>query len=233
MTNDWTKYMAEFWGTFILAFVGLGALILPTSATIYGIFAFGLALAAIMYIFGAISGAHVNPAVSLACAIRGKISWKDFIFYVIAQILGALLGMLLLFGIYRLFSPTAAFDFGERYTVTGLSMINGLFAHLILGIVLSYIFALAWLGITHKSENKNVIGIAIGMLLMAVMLSGAILNPALSLSQAIFGGVNPLAQVWLFIVAPLVGGALAGLTAWCMFKDTKETTATSTANSAR
>jgi aquaporin Z len=228
---DWRKYMAEFWGTFILGFVGLGAIALPTSAFVFAPFAFGLALVAIMFVFGPVSGAHVNPAVSLACAIKRKISWIDFIFYVIAQLLGAIAAVAALFGIFKLLTNDTAFRIGQTYSDLAPNMVRGLFTALILGIVTSYIFVLAWLGIARKGENTGFIALGLGLLLTALLIAGAVVNPALNLAQAIFSGVTPIQQMWLFLVAPLIGGVLAALTACFMFREEKELTQGTTSSS--
>jgi aquaporin Z len=218
ITKDWVKYMAEFKGAFFLTFVGLGAIVLAGMGGIFAPFAFGLALLGIIYAFGAISGAHVNPAVSLAFALRRKLSWKDFAFYVLAQMLGAILGVAVLFGIYKLLNPHDAFRFAENYSTTP-SAWRGIIASLVSGILFTYLFTLAWLGIVRKVENKAVAGIAIGLVLTAVLFAGAIVNPALSFAQAIFSGTLALRHVWLFVLAPLLGAILAAICSGYMFKD--------------
>ena len=230
MMKDWKKYLAEMLGTKFLVLIGLGAIVLPValmgeSNNVFGSFgmiffpfAFGLALAAIIYTIGPISGGHVNPAVSLGFALRKKLSWKDFAFYVVAQVIGAIIGAAILFGLFKLMTGGGTFRFGDTYSDIGPRMINGLFAALIINILLTYIFVLAWMGIVRKTENKTVAGIIIGLFLAAVLITTAVVNPAISLSAAIFSGRLALEQVWLFIVAPLLGGAWAALTAWCLFK---------------
>jgi len=223
--KDWKKYLAEMLGTKFLVLIGLGAIVLPTGllggggiGMIFYPFAFGLTLAAIIYTIGPISGAHVNPAVSLGFALRKKLSWKDFCFYVVAQVIGAIVGAAILFGLYKLMTGGGAFRFGSLYSNMGPKMVNGLFAALIINILLTYIFVLAWMGIVRKTENKTVAGIMIGLLLTAVLIATAVVNPAINLGTAIFSGRIALEQVWLFIVAPLLGGAWAAATAWCLFK---------------
>ena len=229
MMKDWRKYLAEMLGTKFLILIGLGAIVLPAAllgasnnpfgglGMIFFPFAFGLTLAAIIYTIGPISGAHVNPAVSLGFALRKKLSWKDFGFYVISQVIGAIIGAAILFGLYKLMTGGAPFRFGDTYSDIGPRMTNGLFAALIINILLTYIFVLAWMGIVRKTENKTVAGIIIGLFLTAVLITTAVVNPAISLGTAIFSGTLALEQVWLFIVAPLLGGAWAALTAWCLF----------------
>jgi len=218
VTKDLKKYAAEFVGTMLLAFIGLATLALSLRFEIFMPFAFGLALMSVIYIFGAISGAHVNPAVSLAFAIKGKLSWKDLLFYVIAQVLGAIAGVALLFAIFKL-AFGGAFGLGELYSVGAPSYTRGLFTSMILNIVLTFAFVLTWFGVTRKPENKHIAPLALGLALTAVLLAGAVLNPALNLAQAIFSGALAMKQVWLFIVAPLIGAIIAAAVACYFFHD--------------
>jgi len=236
MMKDGKKYLAEFLGTMILALVGFGAIVMPMAMLagegptneiamtigIFGVlfapFAFGFALAAVLGIIGPISGGHVNPAVSLGFAIRKKLSWKDFAFYVVCQLLGAIAGVAILFGLFKLLSGGAPFTFGETFADKGTSYVTGLFGVLILEIVMTFIFVLAWMGIVRKVENKAVAGILIGLTFVALFITGATLNPALSLGTAVFSGVASLQDIWLFLLAPIIGGVLASLVACCLFK---------------
>jgi aquaporin Z len=218
ITKDMKKYLAEFVGTMLLAFIGLGTLALSMRYEIFMPFAFGLALMSVIYIFGAISGAHVNPAVSLAFALKNKLSWKDFIMYVIAQVLGAIAGVAILFGLYKI-TFGGAFRIGEIYSTSAPTYARGLWASMILSTVLTFAFVLAWFGVTHKPENKHIAPLALGLALTAVLLAGAIVNPALNFAQAIFSGAMAMKQVWLFIIAPLVGAILAAAAACYFFHD--------------
>ena len=235
MMKDWRKYFAEYLGTKILALVGFGSLVLPMAllgtaggadlTAILGVFgllfapfAFGFALSAVLYITGPISGGHVNPAVSLAFAIRKKLSWKDCIMYVICQFVGAIAGVAILFGLFKLFGG-GAFRFAETFADKGPRFVNGLFGVLILEAVMTFIFVLAWMGIVRKVENKTAAGILIGLTFVALIITGATLNPALSLGTAVFSGVAALRDVWLFLVAPIIGGVVASFLACCLFKD--------------
>jgi len=218
VTKDLKKYLAEFVGTMLLAFIGLSTLALSLRFEVFMPFAFGLALMSVIYIFGAISGAHVNPAVSLAFAIKGKLSWKDLLFYVIAQVLGAIAGVAILFGLYKLVAG-GAFRIGELYSTAGTTYARGLWTSMILSIVLTFAFVLSWFGVTHKPENKNIAPLALGLTLTAVLMAGAVLNPALNFAQAIFSGAASMRQVWLFIIAPLVGAILAAAVACYFYHD--------------
>lgn len=214
------KYVAEFIGTFVLTFVGCGAAAI--SGGIVGVLgilgiamAFGLSIVAMAYSIGNISGCHINPAVSLAMLISKKMSGKDFVGYVAAQIIGALAAAGLLMGIGKMCEPV----------ITGLGT-NGYgdasFVHLSMGgaiiveIVLTCIFVLVVLGATSKESFSSVAGIVIGLSLafvhiIGIPLTGTSVNPARSLGPAIFAGGEALSQVWVFIAAPLVGGIIAAL----------------------
>jgi len=228
MMKDGRKYLAEMAGTLLFTLVGFGALVIAATGQLTGFtttllfpLAFGLAVAAVIYIFGSISGAHINPAVSLGFALRKKLSWKDCAFYMIAQVLGAIAGVAILFGLYKLMTGGAAFRFGNTYSHIGPRTVNGLLSVLIIEIVMTYVFVLAWMGIVRKVDNKTIAGLVIGLLFAALMLTGATLNPALNLGNAIFScfrNAAAIKEVWVYLVGPLVGGALGALMACCLFK---------------
>lgn len=214
------KYVAEFIGTFVLTFVGCGAA--AVSGGVEGVLgvlgiamAFGLSIVAMAYSIGNISGCHINPAVSLAILVSKKMSGKDFVGYVVAQVIGALAAAGLLMAIGKMCSPV----------ITGLGT-NGYgdasFVHLnmtgalIVEVVLTFIFVLVILGVTSRDNFASVAGLVIGLALafvhiIGIPLTGTSVNPARSLGPAIFAGGEALSQVWVFIVAPLVGGLIAAL----------------------
>ena len=214
------KYVAEFIGTFVLTFVGCGAA--AVSGGVEGVLgvlgiamAFGLSIVAMAYSIGNISGCHINPAVSLAMLVSKKMSGKDFVGYVVAQVIGALAAAGLLMAIGKMCSPV----------ITGLGT-NGYgdasFVHLnmtgalIVEVVLTFIFVLVILGVTSRDNFASVAGLVIGLALafvhiIGIPLTGTSVNPARSLGPAIFAGGEALSQVWVFIVAPLVGGLIAAL----------------------
>ena len=214
------KYVAEFIGTFVLTFVGCGAA--AVSGGVEGVLgvlgiamAFGLSIVAMAYSIGNISGCHINPAVSLAMLVSKKMSGKDFVGYVVAQVIGALAAAGLLMTIGKMCSPV----------ITGLGT-NGYgdasFVHLnmtgalIVEVVLTFIFVLVILGVTSRDNFASVAGLVIGLALafvhiIGIPLTGTSVNPARSLGPAIFAGGEALSQVWVFIVAPLVGGLIAAL----------------------
>ena len=207
------KYIAEFIGTFVLVLFACGtaaavgcATTDPNVAYLLTALAFGLVIVAMAYSIGNVSGCHINPAVSIAMLVSGKMSVKDFVGYVVAQCAGAIAGAALL-GYFL------GFDCG--FGANGLY--NGdVLKSLAIEVVLTFVFVLAILGVTSKIENGKVAGIVIGLTLTLVHIfgihfTGTSVNPARSLGPAIFAGGEALANVWVFIVAPLVGGVLAAL----------------------
>ena len=217
------KYIAEFIGTFTLVFIGCGTAMLVGCDAANGCgyiltaFAFGLAIIALAYGVGNISGGHVNPAVSLGVLISGGMTPADFCGYVVAQCLGALAGSGLLAGI---------FDMGGVEDKTGGLGTNGLGgvndsigAGMLVEIVLTFLFVILILGVTSKNQSHGsfgglIIGLTlVGIHIIGIGLTGTSVNPARSLGPAIVaaieGNSDPISVVWVFIVAPLIGGALA------------------------
>jgi aquaporin Z len=181
-----------------------------TSIDILGIaVAFGLTIVAMAYGIGQISGCHINPAVSFGVLVAGRMTTQDFITYVIAQVLGAIAGAVVL---YVILSGKAS---GWRPGYLGE---YGIGAALIYEVVATFLFLVCILGVTQRGAPVGLAGLAIGLTLIAIHLfginiTGTSVNPARSLGPAIVGaGVKPerLAQVWLFIVAPLIGAGIAG-----------------------
>ena len=214
------KYIAECIGTLVLVTLGCGtAMLVGCDAASGGGYiltalAFGLVIVAMAYSIGNISGCHINPAVSLAMLIRKQLSGKDFIGYVIAQIIGAILGTCILMLIFK---TGGVEDMTGGYGSNGLAGVNGsAVSGLIVEIVLTFIFVLAIIGVTSKVENGAVAGVVIGLTLVLVHilgigLTGTSVNPARSIGPALFAGGDALKSLWVFIVGPLVGGALAAL----------------------
>ena len=203
------KYIAEFIGTLVLVTLGCGtAMLVGCDAASGGGYiltalAFGLVIVAMAYSIGNISGCHINPAVSLAMLIRKQLTTKDFIGYVVAQIIGAILGALVL---KLIFGLGGVEDMTGGLGSNGLAGVNGnALAGLIVEIVLTFVFVIAIIGVTSKVDNGAVAGLVIG-------LTGTSVNPARSIGPALFAGGDALRSLWVFIVGPLVGGALA---AWC------------------
>ena len=214
------KYICEFIGTFILVLLGCGTAAVTGGALgILGVltisFAFGLAIVAIAYSVGRISGGHVNPAVSLAMLISGKMTVKDFCGYVVAQVAGAFAGAGTLYGILSATNLTdpglGANGYGE------LSMVGlALGAAVIVEIIATCIFVLAILGVTHDEKYDSMAGLVIGLVLtlihiVTIPLTGTSVNPARSFAPAVIVGGTALSQVWVFIVAPFIGAAIAAV----------------------
>ena len=206
------KYLAECIGTFVLVFVAcgtaaaLGCTAEPNAAYFLTALAFGLVIVAMAYSIGNISGCHINPAVSIAMLVSGKMSVGDFFGYIVAQFVGAIAGAAALRG---LLGPDSNLGTNGLY--------NGeILPSLIIECVLTFIFVIAILGVTSKIENGSVAGLVIGLSLTLVHIfgihfTGTSVNPARSFGPALLVGGDALANVWVFIVAPLVGGVLAAL----------------------
>jgi len=220
------KYIAEFIGTLVLVLCGCGAAVIagmgidggPSGLGLLGIsLAFGLAVVTMAYTIGGISGCHINPAISVAMAAAGKLSISDLVGYVVAQILGALAGAGIL---YLLVSNQLGFEglgdwalgsngWGEGY-LGGYNQTAAFIAE----VVFTFIFLLVIFGTTSKIGNPAMAGLAIGLALVLVHLvvipiTGTSVNPARSFGPALFSGGIALKQVWLFIIAPIIGALLA------------------------
>ena len=207
------KYLAEIIGTFLLGVFGCGTAIVTgcslerPAAYLLTALAFGLVIVAMAYSIGNISGCHINPAVSLAMFVNKKMSLQDMLLYWCSQLVGAGGGALLL----SVFFNPADSGFG----------CNGLFDNdvaksFVIEGVLTFVFILAILGVTSKIENGNIAGIVIGLTLtlvhiLGIGLTGTSVNPARSIGPALFKGGEALENVWIFIVAPLFGAALAAI----------------------
>jgi aquaporin Z len=214
------KYLAELIGTLALVLIGCGsAVIAGDKIGFAGIsFAFGLTVLAMCYAIGSISGCHVNPAITIAMLVADKIKGKDAVGYIIAQCIGGIIGAGILWAI------ASGLD-GYSVAANGLGQ-NGYGAHspagyslaacLIAEIVLTALFLFVIFGATHENAPKGFAGVAIGFTLVLIHLvgipiTGTSVNPARSLGPAVFAGGDALAQLWLFIVAPIVGGIIAAL----------------------
>ena len=219
------KYVAEFIGTAVLVIVGCGTAMLVGCDAANGggyiltALAFGLSIVAMAYSIGNISGCHINPAVSLAFYIRGGLTLNDFIGYVVAQVLGAIAGSAILAAIFGIGGVT---DMTGGFGSNGLSGVNGnVLAGLLVEIVLTFIFVTAILGVTsskagHGSFGGLVIGLTLVLVhILGIGLTGTSVNPARSIGPAIFaalsGNFSPLGSLWVFIVGPLAGAALAAV----------------------
>jgi aquaporin Z len=215
------KLVAEFIGTFTLVLFGCGAAVIAGQQIgVLGIsFAFGLALIAMAYGIGPVSGCHINPAVSLGALVAGRMSPGDFVGYVIAQVAGAVVGALVL---YLIVSGRIA---GHDLATAGLGQNGwgpgylgeyGLAAAFLFEVVATFLFLVVILGSTEEGAPSSMAGLAIGLSLVVIhivgiQVTGVSVNPARSIGPAVFVGGQALAQVWLFIVAPPIGAAIAGI----------------------
>lgn len=216
------KYLAELIGTFVLTLLGCGAAVslncgVDAASVVGTSMAFGIAVIAMAYTIGGISGCHINPAITLGCLLTKRISGKDAGMYMLFQVIGAILASCVLYA----FVQTAP-ELAQGTTTGANSCAGGVVNGLIVEIVLTFIFVLVVLGTTDSKVGAgNFAGFAIGITLILIHLvgihyTGTSVNPARSIGPAIFEGGVALNQLWVFIVGPFVGGALAALV-WRIF----------------
>jgi aquaporin Z len=211
------KYFAELIGTMVLVLLGCGSAVFagvaqPFAAvgTLGVAFAFGLSVVAMAYTVGKISGCHINPAITLGMLAAKRISGKDAGMYIVFQVIGAILGSAILYVLAKgIYSTT---------TLTGANGYTNLCTAFIAETVFTFIFVLVVLGATSKGANNKFAGLAIGLALVlihivCIPITGTSVNPARSIGPALFEGGQALSQLWLFIVAPILGGVLAAF-AW-------------------
>lgn len=214
------KYAAELIGTFTLVFIGCGsAVIAGTQIGFLGIsLAFGLAVLAMVYAIGPISGCHINPAITIAMLVAGKISAKDTIGYIVSQCIGASIAACVLYYIasglptYSIVINGLGQNGFDAHSPMNYPMASGFAAE----VVLTFLFLLVIFGATSQKANSKFAGLAIGLALVMIHLvsipiTGTSVNPARSLGPALLVGGAALSQVWLFWVAPIIGGVLAAL----------------------
>ena len=229
------KYIAEFIGTCVLVTLGCGTAMLVGCDAVNGggyiltALAFGLVIVGMAYCVGNISGCHINPAVSVAVFCSGGMSIKDLIGYIIAQILGAFAGsgiLAAIFGLGEVEDKTGGFGANNLNGVHGNAV-----AGIIVEIVLTFIFVLTILGVTSKKAGHGSFGgLIIGLTLtlvhiLGIGLTGTSVNPARSIAPAVFAAINgngtPLAQLWVFICAPVIGAAIAAVVYKVLEKESK------------
>jgi len=214
------KYWAELIGTFALVLIGCGsAVIAGKYIGFLGIsFAFGLTVLVMCYAIGNISGCHINPAISIAMLVAGRLGWKDTVFYVIFQCLGALLAAALLWLIANGMPgyTIAANGLGQNgfgdFSPGKYSLLSCFVAE----VILTALFLFVIFGSLSKKAPSGFAGIAIGLTLVfihlvSIPITGTSVNPARSLGPAVFAGGAALSQLWLFWVAPIIGGVLAAV----------------------
>lgn len=209
------KYFAELVGTMVLVLMGCGTAVsigCNDAAGIVGTaFAFGLAVVAMAYTIGGVSGCHINPAITLGVWLSRRMSGKDAVCYMIAQVIGAIIGSAILFGVTNGF-PTLE-GTGANVVAQGASLSSGLIAEA----VFTFVFVLVVLGTTDENKGAGKFaGLAIGLSLVLVHLvciayTGTSVNPARSIGPAIFAGGEALSQLWIFIVGPFIGAVVAAV----------------------
>ncbi len=220
-------YFAEFLGTFALVLVGCGVAIspyFPLMNILTVALAFGLTVTVMIYTLGHFSGAHFNPAVSLSMVLSKRLSWKDFGFYTLFQLLGAGVASFILIG----FFDTTNLAANEIFIMRDNQALVYLIA-IIVEVIVTFIFIFVILSVTSKKENGKVAGIVIGLTLsLMILLSGSLtnasLNPARSLMPALFQGGNALSDVWVFIVGPMLGAVLASVVHQLFYNQPEDTT---------
>ena len=215
------RYISELIGTMVLVLFGCGSAAIAGSVlgTVGIALAFGLSIVAMAYVIGDISGCHINPAVSIGMWIDGRLETKDLIMYIVFQCIGAIIGIAILAVIINS-APSlggyAATGLGQNGFGSASSVGLDVVGAIIVEIILTFVFVFTVLGVTKKAENSAVAGIVIGLTLaflhiMGIPLTGTSVNPARSLAPALFIGGQALQQVWVFILAPIVGAVIAGL----------------------
>ncbi|MFM2327797.1 MAG: aquaporin [Bacteroidota bacterium] len=220
------KYLAELIGTMSLVLFGCGAAVISGTGSgslsglgLLGIsLAFGLAVVAMAYTIGGISGCHINPAITVGMLVAGKINSKDAVGYIVAQFIGAVAGAGIL---YLIASGQSDFKMGEWALGAngwgeGYLGVYSVTAAFIAEAVLTFLFLYVIFNVTSKHGNGNMAGLAIGITLVlihlvAIPITGTSVNPARSFGPAIFAGGKALSQLWLFIVAPIVGAVAAAI----------------------
>ena len=212
------KYLAEMVGTMVLTLLGCGTAVSlncgsDTASVVGTAMAFGLAVVAMAYTIGGVSGCHINPAITLGCLVSKRISGKDAAMYMVFQVIGAIIGAAILF------APTSNDMAQAGGTLTGANSTgdHGVVVGLIAEIVLTCIFVLVVLGTTDAKKGAgNFAGLAIGLSLILIHLvgihyTGTSVNPARSIGPALFEGGQALSDLWVFIVGPFAGAILAAL----------------------
>ncbi|MCD7101704.1 aquaporin Z [Pseudoclavibacter sp. 13-3] len=214
---------AEFLGTFLLVFGGTGAAVLAATVD-HGIgylgvaLAFGLTVVVGAYAFGPVSGGHFNPAVTIGLAAAGRFSWKHVLPYVVAQIVGGIVGSAVLLVIA---SGRAGFSLSDGFATNGYGAHSpegyGMLPAFVIEFVLTAVFLYVIIGVTGKRAAAGFAPLAIGLTLalihlISIPVTNTSVNPARSIAPAIFVGGDALVQLWLFILAPILGAIFAGVT---------------------
>ncbi|SDD11382.1 aquaporin Z [Pedobacter soli] len=224
-TSKFSKFSAEFLGTLVLVLMGCGSAVIAGANGTAGVgllgisFAFGLSVVAMAYAIGHISGCHINPAISIGMVVTGRMNASEAVYYIVAQILGGIAGaaILMLIASGKPEYSLAANGLGQNGYEAFSPQHYNLQAGLIAEVVLTFIFLLVIFGSTStKNINGGFAGLAIGLSLVLIHIvgipvTGVSVNPARSIGPAVLVGGQALSQVWLFIVAPIVGAVLSGI----------------------
>ena len=212
------RLAAETVGTFVLVLLGCGAAVTTGADIVATGLTFGVAVLIMAYAFGRVSGGHFNPAVTVGAAVSGRLPWRQVPAYVGSQLVGALLAALVLFVLFQGFPGYDAGTAMGQNAYGGESANNyAWWAAFLLELVLTAVFLMVILAVTdERFEHPALAPLAIGFTLaaihfMAIPATGTSVNPARSIGPALFAGWSSIGQLWLFILAPLIGGALAGL----------------------
>jgi len=226
MNSNTSKFVAEMIGTMVLVLMGCGSAVIAgadgtTGVGLLGIsFAFGLSVVAMAYAIGHISGCHINPAISIAMVAAGRMKMSEAILYIVAQIAGAIIGAGILYVIFTNHpgAVMAPWALGSNGWGTGYLDQYNTTAAFVAEFVFTFIFLMVILGSTSsKNINGGFAGLAIGFSLVlihivGIKITGVSVNPARSIGPAIFAQGEALSQLWLFIVAPILGGVVAAFT---------------------
>jgi len=226
--DNMKKYLAELLGTFVLVFIGTGSAVVAGKNIGYlGIaLAFGLSVLVMVYAIGRISGCHINPAITIAMLFNGKIPSKDAIIYIIMQCIGAIFASMLLLAImtglpgYDIASSNlGANGYGAGY-LGGYSLTSAFITE----VITTFIFLMVIFGATSSKAPAGFAGIAIGLSLamihmVSIPITGTSVNPARSLGPALVSGGTALSQLWLFIIAPVIGAIIAAVVWKYLFED--------------
>ena len=215
------KYVAECIGTFVLTFLGCGTAMFlgcgDTAGVVGTAIAFGLSVIAMAYTIGSISGCHINPAITFGVALSGRMKWGEAIGYWIGQIIGAIIAGAVLLLIVKVTGAPGAMGNPAGLGTNGVANAGGVGGALLVECIATFLFVLVVLGTTDaKVGAGNFAGLAIGLSLIlihlvCINLTGTSVNPARSIGPALFAGGDALKDLWVFICAPLVGGALSAL----------------------
>jgi aquaporin Z len=231
------KYIAELIGTMVLVLAGCGSAVIVGLATSYlgynlgyiGIaLVFGIAVLAMVYAIGGVSGCHINPAITISMLVAGKISVRDTVFYIVFQCIGAIIGAGILYAILIGNPSYSLAKYGLGTNGFGIASPTGFsFASVFLAeVVFTFLFVLVIHGSTHERAPNSFAGISIGLTLtlihlVSIPIDGTSVNPARSLGPALFAGsiapYTALSQLWVFWVAPIIGGIIAAVV-WRFFK---------------